>query len=80
MQAFSLGYLDAVKGSPVEEDDLVDGETATQISEAALECIDRSATMLKANIIENPEQCHQEIYRAGRLAGQQAEALWMQRN
>ena len=36
--------------------------------------------MIETNYAEYPEQCEQEIYRAGRAAYLAAASLWMQRN
>ena len=80
LSVFTLGYLDAVKGSPIDEDDVIDGETASEIEVAALACIAKAETMLMANYAENPGQCHAELYRKGRDAYLTAASLWMQRN
>ena len=67
-------------GFQVEDDDEIDSETASEIEAAALVCINKAEVMLGTVYPENPQQVHNEVYLAGRLAYRQAEALWMQRN
>ena len=69
-----------MKGSAVTDEDEIDSETASEIEAAALVCLAEREGGIHANYIENPQQVHNEVYLAGRLAYRQAEALWMQRN
>ena len=80
LQIFALGYCDQMAGFEVENDDEIDRETASEIEAAALTCIAEREDQIHANYAENPQQVHDQIYHAGRLAYRQAEALWMQRN
>ena len=79
-QIFVLGYCDAMKGTPVEDDDEIDRETASEVEAAVLAFINGVATDLEATYIENPQQVHDATYLAGGQAYRQAAALWMQRN
>ena len=80
MQAFALGYVEGMAGFQVEDDDVIDSETASEIATAAQDYINKAEDSIGANYIENPGQVHNDLYRAGRQAYLQAESLWMMRN
>ena len=77
---YSLGFLDELKGSPIDEDDEIDNETADEIESEALVCISKAEWMIEMNYAENPQQVHGRLYLAGRESARQKETLWMQRN
>ena len=77
---FALGYIEQMKGSPAEDEDETDSETAGEIEAAALDYLNREGSDLEIGFVLNPQKLHNEVYHAGRQAYRQAEALWMQRN
>ena len=79
-QVFTLGYCDQMAGFLVNDNDLIASVDAAPIATLALACIAGAEDEIHANYAENPQQVHDQIYHAGRLAYRQAESLWMQRN
>lgn len=79
-QVFALGYLDAMAGFEVKEDDLIASEDAAGIEALALAYIELTEDVIHANYIENPQMVHDGMYVAGRLAYSQVERRAIQRN
>ena len=80
IQVFALGFLDAMAGFSVEDEDVLVGVDPTAIGAAALACIAKAEDMIAANYIENPSLVHAEVYQVGRLAYSEVERRAIQRN
>ena len=67
-QVFALGFLDERKGSPIIDEDEVDGATASEIGVAALECLEEREVEIHRIYSENPGRVFDQIYHQGREA------------
>ena len=79
-QVFAMGYLDELKGSPIIDEDQVDGETVAEIEAAALECLTAREDQIHAIYGENPGRVYDQIFHAGRQAYRRKASAWLQRN
>ena len=79
-QVFALGFLDAMAGFEITDDDVLVGIDAGAMEQAALACISSAEGMIHANYIENPQMVHDEVYAAGRLVYGEIERRAIQRN
>ena len=60
-----LGFLDAMKGEEVNDDDQILSGMAQPLAKAAEQCIDNSASMIAAIVQENPETVYRTVYQVG---------------
>lgn len=65
MQVWALGFLDAVAGSEVTDDDLIPTQFGDLLQELATRAIDEAAPKIAPLILENPTVCHQAMYESG---------------
>ena len=79
-KVFALGFLDAMAGCPVKDDDLIAGVDAAAIETAALQCIAEGEEMLSIHYRENPQMCHDAVYDTGRWVYGEVERRHLQRN
>ena len=79
-KVFALGFLDAMAGFEVKDDDLIAGVDVGAIEQAALACIDAAEDAIQANYIENPQMVHDGVYGAGQWIYSEVERRAIQRN
>ena len=79
-QTFALGFLDAMAGFDVKDDDLIAGVDASAVEALALSCIEKGEDRIAADYIENPQMVHDSIYDAGRWVYTEVERRAIQRN
>ena len=60
-----LGFLDAMKGEEVNDDDQILSGMAQPLAKAAEQCIDNSASMIAAIFQENPQTVYHTVYQTG---------------
>ena len=77
---FTLGFLDAMAGFEVMDDDLLVGIDGAAIWASALTCIAKAEDMIHANYLENPQTVHDAVYDTGRRAYAEVERRAIQRN
>ena len=80
VKVFALGFLDAMAGFKVKDDDLIAGVDAGAIEAVALDCIAQGEEKLAVHYRENPQMCHDAIYEAGKWAYSECERQYLQRN
>ena len=73
IKVFAVGFIDAMAGFQVTDDDLIAGVDAAAIERAALACIAKGEAMIAADYIENPQSVYAAIYDAGRWAYSECE-------
>ena len=62
---WALGFLDAMKGEEVIEDDEIPSYMAEPLVKLAKGCIDHAASFIAEVFTENPETIAQTVYLAG---------------
>ena len=60
-----LGYLDALKGEPVNEDDEILSDFADSLDKLAKGCINHSASLIAQLFVENPQTVFRTVYGVG---------------
>ena len=65
MQVWTLGFLDAMKGEPVTDDDTIPSEIAPHLVKLAEGCIDKAAPFLAQVFTENPSTVYDVVYGCG---------------
>ena len=80
VQVFALGFLDAMAGFKVKDDDLIAGVDAAAIETAALQCIAQGEEMLAGHYRENPKMCNDAVYNTGRWVYREVERRHIQMN
>ena len=60
-----LGFLDAMKGEAVNDDDEIESDMAELLVEMAEGCIDSSTELIAQVFVENPQTVYQTIYSMG---------------
>ena len=60
-----IGFLDAMKGEPVNDDDEILSSMAEPLVTAAETCIDSAAPIIAAMITENPTTVFETVYQVG---------------
>ena len=60
-----LGFLDAMKGEPVTDDDEILSSMAQPLVSAAEKCIDSASSIIAATVIENPWMVYRTVYQVG---------------
>ena len=64
-KAWVLGFLDAMKGEAVNDDDEIESDMAELLVEMAEGCIDSSTELIAQVFVENPQTVYQTIYSMG---------------
>ena len=79
-QVFALGFVDAMAGRPVTDDDLISPVDAGPIQHLALGYIAQGEGMIHSVFDENPQLVFDSLYRAGQVAYSELERQYVQRN
>ena len=64
-RVFALGFLDAIKGEPVSDDDEIPSDVAELLVKLAEGCIDHASSFIAEVFTENPETVYRTIYSVG---------------
>ena len=64
-RVFALGFLDAMKGEPISDDDEIPSDVAELLIKLSEGCIDNAASFIAEVFQENPETIYSTIYGAG---------------
>ena len=64
-QVWALGFLDCMKGEPVNDDDEILSDMAESLVKLSGQCIDSAAPIIAAIITENPATVFETVYRVG---------------
>ena len=59
------GFMDALKGEPANDDDLILSDVADSLVKLSEGCIDSAASLIAQVIAENPSTVYQTVYGAG---------------
>ena len=62
---WTLGFLDAMKGEDVTEDDMILSDMAEPLAKLSQGCIDNAASLIAQVIDENPSTVYQVVYSVG---------------
>ena len=62
---FVIGFLDAMAGRPVEDEDCIPSELSLTLIQIAGGCIDRAEAFIGEIFPENPQTCYDAAYQAG---------------
>ena len=62
---FMVGFLDAMAGTPVEDDDTIPAEIAPPLIEMAQGCIERTEDKIAEIYAENPSEVYEAVYQVG---------------
>ena len=62
---WSVGFLDAMKGEPVTDDDEIPSDMAEPLVKLAEGCIDGAESFISEVFVENPSTVYQTVYQAG---------------
>ena len=62
---FALGFLDAMKGEPISDDDEIPSDVAELLIKLSEGCIDNAASFIAEVFTENPETTYNTIYKVG---------------
>ena len=64
-KAWTLGFLDCMKGEPANDDDAILSDMAESLVKLSEGCIDNAAPMIAAIFQENPQTVYQAVYQVG---------------
>ena len=64
-RVWSLGFLDAMKGEDVNDDDAIPSALAEPLSTLAEGCVESASSLISQVFVENPETVFQVVYSAG---------------
>ena len=65
VQVFTVGFLDAMAGRPVEEEDAIPSDLAPPLADLAHACIAYSEQEIAAVYNENPSDVYRAVYDSG---------------
>ena len=63
--AWTVGFLDCMKGENVSDDDTIPSEMVEPLVKLAEGCIDHAASFIAEVFTENPETIYSTVYGAG---------------
>ena len=64
-RVWALGFLDAMKGEPVTDDDSIPSDMAPHLVKLAQGCIDNAESLTAQVFTENPSTIYQTVYGVG---------------
>ena len=64
-RVWALGFLDAMKGEAVNDDDMIESDIANSLVKLSEGCIDKAASVIAQIFQENPQTVFQTVYGVG---------------